>query len=462
MHPSVIVIGGGLSGLAAAIRLARFNENVLLLEKHTRIGGLNSYYYRNNRLFETGLHAITNYAEKDVKRAPLNRLLRQLKIKRDEIGFRQQIKSEICFPGQASLVFSNDFQEMHDDICSTFKQESQGFSDLVSHLDSVDPFTQSPYLSTRTVLSNYLKSPLLTDMLLCPMLYYGSSWENDLDFKQFTILFRSIYQEGFFRPEGSIKVFLDLLVSRYKEFGGSLRLNTGVKRILSRSGKINGVVLESGEQLNSRYVVSTIGLDETRNLLGEKKDRGGSRRLGFCESIFQLKDTSRTLLPPDRTCIFFNEGSSFRYEIPETPVDFSSGVISLPFNFKGETSSDGFVEVRTTNLANYQLWHTAAFDPPAYKTLKKECAAQSCSHAEAIIGRFSDHIVYQDSFTPVTIERFTGKHEGAIYGSPEKVQDGNIGYDNLVLAGTDQGFLGIVGSMLSGVSVVNQHILPRI
>ena len=60
MQASFVVIGGGLSGLAAAIRLARYNENVLVLERHSRVGGLNSYYYRNNRLFETGLHAIRN------------------------------------------------------------------------------------------------------------------------------------------------------------------------------------------------------------------------------------------------------------------------------------------------------------------------------------------------------------------------------------------------------------------
>ena len=77
MHSRFLVIGAGLSGLAAAIRLARFNEDVLLIEKHSRAGGLNSYYYRHNHIFETGLHAITNYAPRAHKQAPLNRLLRQ-------------------------------------------------------------------------------------------------------------------------------------------------------------------------------------------------------------------------------------------------------------------------------------------------------------------------------------------------------------------------------------------------
>ena len=76
-----------------------------------------------------------------------------------------------------------------------------------------------------------------------------------------------------------------------------------------------------------------------------------------------------------------------------------------------------------------------------------------------IVGNYGRDIVYQDSFTPLTIERFTGKDQGAVYGSPVKIKDGRTPMQNLFIAGTDQGFLGIVGSMLSGVTIVNQHLL---
>ncbi|MEC7183375.1 MAG: FAD-dependent oxidoreductase, partial [Bdellovibrionota bacterium] len=42
----VIVIGAGLSGLAAGIRLAMFGKKVCILEKHSIPGGLNSFYQR--------------------------------------------------------------------------------------------------------------------------------------------------------------------------------------------------------------------------------------------------------------------------------------------------------------------------------------------------------------------------------------------------------------------------------
>ena len=57
---------------------------------------------------ETGLHAITNYAPPENKHAPLNRLLRQLKIPRRSLKFRQQQTSEILFLGKAALLFSNN------------------------------------------------------------------------------------------------------------------------------------------------------------------------------------------------------------------------------------------------------------------------------------------------------------------------------------------------------------------
>ena len=40
----LIIIGAGLSGLAAGIRTARFGKTTLIVDQHHRPGGLNSYY----------------------------------------------------------------------------------------------------------------------------------------------------------------------------------------------------------------------------------------------------------------------------------------------------------------------------------------------------------------------------------------------------------------------------------
>ena len=111
MNPySLIIIGAGLSGLAAGIRYARFDNSVLILEKHSIPGGLNSYYYRKGMLLETGLHAMTNFAVPKQRQAPLNRLFRQLNLSRKQFVTHEQVQSRVLFPDNTTLTFSNDFR----------------------------------------------------------------------------------------------------------------------------------------------------------------------------------------------------------------------------------------------------------------------------------------------------------------------------------------------------------------
>src|SRR5208282_5082297 len=50
----VVVIGGGISGLACACRLKQLGADVTLLEAHDRAGGLIGTAAQNGFLFETG------------------------------------------------------------------------------------------------------------------------------------------------------------------------------------------------------------------------------------------------------------------------------------------------------------------------------------------------------------------------------------------------------------------------
>jgi phytoene dehydrogenase-like protein len=74
---------------------------------------------------------------------------------------------------------------------------------------------------------------------------------------------------------------------------------------------------------------------------------------------------------------------------------------------------------------------------------------------------FARATVATDLFTPRTIEQFTGHLHGAVYGAPVKNRVGRTSLENLYLCGTDQGFLGIIGAMLSGISMANYHILQK-
>ena len=118
--------------------------------------------------------------------------------------------------------------------------------------------------------------------------------------------------------------------------------------------------------------------------------------------------------------------------------------------------------LRITCLANYEDW---ARQPEApYRADKERWLEAATRSARRFLPAVADatlaaSTVTTDVFTPRTITRFTGHLGGAVYGAPEKVRDGRTALENLYLCGTDQGLLGIVGSMLSGITAANRHIL---
>ena len=206
-----IIIGAGMSGLAAGIRLAHFGHRVCILERHSAIGGLNSFYRQRGRTFDVGLHAITNWAPKGLRTGPLPRLLRQLRLAWDEWALAPQLGSAIVFP-DATLRFSNEFDFLQLEVQRQFPHQIDNFRRLVRELHDYGHFDQPGVKhSARKVVSGIIDDPLLVEMIFCPILFYGGAQEHDIDFDQFSILFRSIFLEGLARPLAGIQRILKML-----------------------------------------------------------------------------------------------------------------------------------------------------------------------------------------------------------------------------------------------------------
>jgi len=452
-----IVIGAGLSGLAAALRLALFERSVVLLERHTVWGGLNSFYTLGGRPFDVGLHALTNYAPAGARGAPLTRVLRALRIRHEELRLGPQGFSEIVFPG-ARLSFTNDFAHLRAEVERLFPGRGAGLERLATWVREYsvgerDP--EPPGRGARAVLARFLAEPLLEEMLLLPVLYYGSATEQDCDEQTLAILFRALFLEGLSRPEGGIRTLLNLLIKRVKRAGVDLRLGAGVRRILVRAGQVEGVELESGEVLEAPRVLSSAGALETRRLAGLEPWPESGPRLSFLETIWVL-DRPPAELGLGAATAFYSTRERFSYRRPQEPIDVTSGVLSSPNNFAAERPlPEG--QVRVTVQADHAHWSRLA--QPAYGPAKEQASEQV---ADALRGLFPDwrgHTRFRDVFTPRTIERFTGHVGGAVYGSPEKRLSGECGLPGLALLGTDQGYLGIVGALTSGVAMANRHVL---
>jgi phytoene dehydrogenase-like protein len=96
-----------------------------------------------------------------------------------------------------------------------------------------------------------------------------------------------------------------------------------------------------------------------------------------------------------------------------------------------------------------------------YAAAKQYWYDHSCQAAINHVVDFRPHVKLVDMFTPRTIRHYTGHDGGAVYGSPVKHRTGATGIEGLIIMGTDQGFLGIVGAALSGITMANRWVLQR-
>ncbi len=512
MHYDAIIIGAGMSGLAAGIRLAMYDKKVVVLERHYVWGGLNSFYQFKGHQFDVGLHAMTNYAVKGARGLPLTRLLKQLRIRWDELDLHQQGFSSVSFPG-VKLKFSNEFELLRSEVARAFPNQIDGFDALtraVREFNELD--LDAPQQDARPVVRRFITDPLLEDMIFCPLMFYGSAREHDMDWDQFVVMFKSIFFEGFARPQQGVRHVLKLLIDRYRKAGGELRLKTGVARILHENGRATGVALDDGSTITADTVLSSAGLVETGQMVGAAvgaavgatpsgrldgpphgppHGAAPTGKLSFTETISVLDRPAREL-GIEETIVFFSNTARFNYEQPADDVDTSSGVICMPGNFALPQEPNDHL-VRITNIANYDRWAGMARDvdlrsapvmrtsgPHAvgsgatsqtaadqrstsqdYHAAKQRWYEQSCADVLAHVADFRPHVKLVDMFTPRTIRHYTGHEGGAVYGSPQKRRTGATGIEGLYIIGTDQGFLGIIGAALSGISMANRWVLQQ-
>jgi phytoene dehydrogenase-like protein len=471
-HYDVAIIGAGMAGLAAGIRLAHFGKKVCIFERHNVTGGLNSFYSIDGRKYDVGLHAMTNFVRAGVKGTPLTKLLRQLRIERDEFALCEQKRSRVAFGprGEVSMTFTNDFTVFESEIARQFPAQIDGFRKLVALIRTYDDVSLGAQPeSARAVIRRHVTDPLLEDMLFCPVMYYGSATEHDMEFGQFVIMFKALFLEGFARPLDGVRVILRVLLDKYRQAGGERRMKCGVQKIITRDGHASALLLDDGTEITATHVISTVGAPETERLLiaasaSERTPKHPTGALSYTETITVLDREPSVLGWGDDTIVFFNDSEKFTYARSEAQVDTRSGVICMPNNFNfGPDAHLPEGLFRCTCLAGYDKWVNLPEDQ--YLADKARWYAEIQKSAQRFLpalptpDALAKATLATDMFTPRTIIKYTGRLGGAIYGSPQKIRDGRTAIDNLYIAGTDQGFLGIIGAMLSGISMANFHIL---
>ncbi|RYG69762.1 phytoene desaturase, partial [bacterium] len=288
MDQKIVVIGGGMGGLAFANLAAKKGYAVTVLEKNERLGGVANQFEADGFTFDMGP---SWYLMPDVFQSYFDLLDEKVE---DHLDLTRLDPSyRIFFQGHhRSFDFYSDLER---DI-PTFEGLEPGSGEklrnylekskyqyeiairgfMYKNNDSVFDFlnkevaTEGRELEVFSKMSKYVAKHFSTDevqkIMQYTLVFLGSSPYNTPAL--YNIMSHIDFNMGVFYPQGGIHEIPKALVSIGKKLGVEYRTDAPIARIKTKRGPaVKSVILESGEEIEADIVVSNASVAHTESLL---------------------------------------------------------------------------------------------------------------------------------------------------------------------------------------------------
>lgn len=461
----VVVIGGGLGGLSAAISLAQRDYSVTLYEQNDHLGGKLNRLEQDGFGFDLGPSILTmpHIFEKLFADSG-KRMSDYVKIQRLEREWRSFFpdgtvldlygdlrKMEQMNPHLSSrdmkdyrkfLQYSKGLYDMTE--AGYFKEGLDSTSEVIKHHGALKSIKGFDLFSTvHGAIDQRVRNPHLRDMLSYFIKYVGSS-----PYEAPAILNMMVYMQhaqGCWYVPGGMHHLGNALVKLAEEVGVTLHTGMGVRKMKTAGDQIIGAELANGEVVEADYFVSNMEVipfyqkmvdskpTYTKKL--EKKFEPSSSglvmHLGVKKSYPQLnhhnfffsKDLKKQMnkvfvkkqLPDDPTIYLVNANKT-------DPTQTVPGHENLKI------------------LPHIPYIQDNPFTPNDYLQLENRVLEKL---ERMGLEGLRENIVTRDVWTPHDIERTYGSHRGSIYGtvSDKKVNKGfkhkkqSERFDNLYFVG---------------------------
>ncbi len=285
----VVVVGAGLAGLSAALRLAGAGRKVTVLERESVPGGRNGLLKKDGYSFDTGPSVLTmpslindafNCVGEDMKDwlelTPLTPLYRafyadgsQLDVHADTNEMEAEIAKHISSSEAAGYRRYVEF------VTKLYKYEMNDFIDR--NIDS--PFNLlTPNLARLIALggfrrlspkvNQFMKDPRLQKVYSFQAMYAGVSPQQALAIYAVIAYMDSV--NGVFFPKGGMHAVPRALAAAAEKHGVVFKYNTTVTNVEVSNGRAKAVITESGERYECDAVILNPDLPVAyRELLGK-------------------------------------------------------------------------------------------------------------------------------------------------------------------------------------------------
>ena len=302
----VVIVGAGLAGLSAALRLAGAGRRVTVVERESVPGGRNGLLQNDGYSFDTGPSVLTmpslindafNCVGEDLKDwldlkpvKPLYRAFYHDGTHLDVHANTDEMEAEI-----ARSVSSEDaagYRRYVDFVTKLYKYEMNDFIDrnIDSPLNLLTPnlarlIALGGFRRLAPKVNQFLKDPRLQKVYSFQAMYAGVSPQQALAIYAVIAYMDSV--NGVFFPKGGMHAVPRALAAAAQKHGVTFKYNTTVTKVDYKNGRANAVITQSGERIECDVLVLNPDLPVAwRDLLGRTPP--SVKRLNYSPSCVTL------------------------------------------------------------------------------------------------------------------------------------------------------------------------------
>jgi phytoene dehydrogenase-like protein len=429
----IIVIGGGIGGLCAAVYAQKCGYRAEVLEMHDMAGGLATSWRRGHYTFETCLHWFYGSSPN----SQMNRQWREV-FDIDRLTFvRLDELVRIETERGDSLGISTDIDRLEAALLNRAPRDAKAIGGFISSVRSLRKFkmpdlTDSwaarmltlagdapylPLLAKLSKISGVEYGRRFTDPLLRSFFGDGETGQMSAIALCFSIAWMGAGNADY--AVGGSQAIIRLIEEKLAALGGRVRFGARVARILVENDAAVGVQLEGGEAIAADWVISAAdGHATIFDLLG------GKYAGKFQKELYEKRETFPSYLQVSLgVAMDLSKQPSAVSRLLDSPlqVDPCTQLACLPiriFHFDptfapaGKTAVTCFLPTR-----NHDYWvKLEQSDGAAYRAEKHRVAEAVIAVLERMVPGIRQAIEVVDVSTPATVIRYTGNWKGSMEG----------------------------------------------
>jgi prolycopene isomerase len=431
----VAIVGSGLGGLMAGACLAKNGFPVTLFEKHHKLGGYATQFKRNRFVFDVSL-------TRTIANGPVEPLL-------EEAGVRGKVEPVLLpeliriITPDCELVYPQQNPDAIIKLLSgKFPAEKKGISGFIKKMLEItgmeDPARDpTSRLTLEEFLDKHVKDPRLKTFLGIFSGRCGKS-RAELPAVFYARAAGALMKYGASYYKRRSQDFSDAFVDTIMENGGVVKKNTEVTKILMKNNSVNGVEFQETQGYDESEIQEAKAVIANMNIPGAIKMLPEDQvPAGYLETLSQYEpsvsmfniwlglnhDISNEIKEYE---IFVNDSYDEEKNLqaindcdPEH-VPYYVTVYNNAYEGYQVNPHSSIVSIRF--LCGYEPWRK--FEEAYLRGKKKDYTLQKDQITKILIERAEKQVIpglpkmikTNVSATPLTIKRYTGNRQGAIYG----------------------------------------------